>query len=685
MTEAQIQLQNALLTTFLANLAFLSEYDNDLYHKIDELSCMIENGTYEEKYALDFIMENGDFDIYDITNDKYLYNKNPQKFNNKAVSQINFDTKGSFSIIEPLYISNNNFLESPELFKDNIFLEKGFLQKKDLDEFRKILKEDFSNYKHKKLKNIDKFIFIGTLLGRHIPLIIKKTNAKNFMVCEQNLEIFRLSLFVIDYSILARDGRTVVFSIMDKIYEFSHKGSNFLRNDYHQNHVIKYFTTDFNVSKYFDQIMDAIVSEQTEGFNYYMMLDNVAKLALSRIDKYKVIQRELVKEADLYLKNKPVLYIGAGPSLNENLDWILKNKDKFIIVSMGASCKRLLSKGIIPDIVGTVDPQYKVLNEIHFSDEIIEKLKNTIILASMNTDQRILDKFNQNNLFLYEVIFTINHKSKVENGYSIGEILGTILINLGVNNIYLIGIDLAINQETGETHISGYETSNTFNLKNIKSSIEKDAFSTRQDLVKVKGNFIDEVYTSRLFNTSLNTFSLSCETLKDESQKIYNLSKNGAYIDSTEPLDIDTFDVEKFDSIEESEKSSEIKNDFIYLSKNYLTNEVIKELQIERDYLFDIKMNFLEKNKEYASLDEFTNDYLILEKKLLVPEIKTTFTTSIFSFYLRAVMPYIYYCLNDKALKKENEKLNKISKELKKQLLEISNKYLGYLDLVLKK
>ncbi|WP_206731603.1 hypothetical protein, partial [Arcobacter aquimarinus] len=121
MTEAQIQLQNALLTTFLANLAFLSEYDNDLYHKIDELSCMIENGTYEEKYALDFIMENGDFDIYDITNDKYLYNKNPQKFNNKAVSQINFDTKGSFSIIEPLYISNNNFLESPELFKDNIF------------------------------------------------------------------------------------------------------------------------------------------------------------------------------------------------------------------------------------------------------------------------------------------------------------------------------------------------------------------------------------------------------------------------------------------------------------------------------------------------------------------------------------------------------------------------------------
>ena len=127
-------------------------------------------------------------------------------------------------------------------------------------------------------------------------------------------------------------------------------------------------TDNDQISEYFDQIMDSIVSEQTEGFNYYMMLDNVANLALSRINNYKVIQRELVEQNKLYIKEKPVLYIGAGPSLNENLDWILKNRDKFIIVSMGASCKRLLSKGIIPDIVGTVDPQYKVLNEIHFYD-----------------------------------------------------------------------------------------------------------------------------------------------------------------------------------------------------------------------------------------------------------------------------------------------------------------------------
>ena len=683
MTESQTQLQNALTTTFLANLAFLSEYDNELYHRIDELSRMIENGTYKEKYALEFIMENGDFDIYDIVNDKYLYDKQINKFNNKAVSQINFDTKGSFSIIESLYVSDKEFLDNKKIFENNLFLEKAFLQKQDLNEYREVLKEDLSNYRNKKIKNIDKFIFIGTLLGRHIPRILKKTNAKNFLVCERNLEIFRLSLFVIDYSVLARDDKTVVFSIMDEKFKFNVKGSSFLRNNYHQNSVIKYFTTDFNISEYFDEIMDSVVSEQTEGFNYYMMLDNVARLTLSRINKYKVIQRELVKKHKLSIQNKPVLYIGAGPSLSDNIDWISENKDKFIIVTMGAACKKLISNGIIPDIVGTLDPQFQILNDLQFPDEIVEKLKNSIILASINTDQRILDKFNQELLFLYEVLSPINHKSKTENGYSIGEILGTILITLRIENIYLIGLDLALNQENGETHISGYETSKKFDFEEIKSSLQKDGFSIRGDLVKVKGNFQEEVYTTRLFNMSLNTFSLSCKLLKQEEHKIYNLSKNGAYIEDTSFLNIDTFSLKEFNVLDKSIIVKDLRNDFLLLSKDYLTKEVLENLQIEKNYLLQIKKDFIDINIEYKSLDEFIKDFLKLEKKLLIPDIKTVFTSFIFSFYFRSILPYVYYCLNDKNLKNESKKINEVKNIMKMQVSKLIDRYICYLNLVL--
>ena len=73
----------------------------------------------------------------------------------------------------------------------------------------------------KKLKEIPKFIFLGTLLGRHIPHIAEKVDAEIYLVLERNLEIFRLSLFTVDYTILAKKG--VVFSVMDNYIEEENK------------------------------------------------------------------------------------------------------------------------------------------------------------------------------------------------------------------------------------------------------------------------------------------------------------------------------------------------------------------------------------------------------------------------------------------------------------------------------
>ena len=76
----------------------------------------------------------------------------------------------------------------------------------DIQEYTDITKEYFDNQNKRSLKKIDKFIFLGTLLGRHIPKIAKKVNAKAYLILEKNLEIFRLSLFTVDYTVLARNG-----------------------------------------------------------------------------------------------------------------------------------------------------------------------------------------------------------------------------------------------------------------------------------------------------------------------------------------------------------------------------------------------------------------------------------------------------------------------------------------------
>ena len=116
MTEAQIQLQNALTTTFLANLVFLSEYDNELYHRVDELSRLIEQGKYKEKYALEFIMKSGDFNIFDIINNEYVYDKAHINNIDKAISKVNFDTLGSFSILETKFFTKGGFQDDGNIF-----------------------------------------------------------------------------------------------------------------------------------------------------------------------------------------------------------------------------------------------------------------------------------------------------------------------------------------------------------------------------------------------------------------------------------------------------------------------------------------------------------------------------------------------------------------------------------------
>ena len=89
---------------------------------------------------------------------------------------------------------------------------------------------------------------MGTLLGRHIPRIAQKVDAKMYLVLERNLEIFRLSLFTVDYTLLAKKG--VVFSVMDNYLEEENRIMKFLNTSVFDNYILKLTTTGINIDKY---------------------------------------------------------------------------------------------------------------------------------------------------------------------------------------------------------------------------------------------------------------------------------------------------------------------------------------------------------------------------------------------------------------------------------------------------
>ena len=680
MTEAQIQLQNALTTTFLANLVFLSEYDKDLYHRVDELSRIIENGTYKERYALEFNMQDGDFDIYDIVNDKYLYNKSPKKFNDNLVRKSE-QYEGNYILNLPEHFSpihkNVSIIDKTNRFDFEHMPQFNTLSVNNAWEYVNAI-GDYINNKKKRLKTIKKFIFLGTLLGRHIPRIAKKVNANMYLVLEKNLEIFRLSLFTVDYTVLAE--KYVVFSIMDNVIDTETKISGFLKKNYLENYLIKFSTTKINIEEYIDNILNGLHILNPVAYDYNRMLYVHFNRSTKYIkDRYKFLLFNKTKKSLNLLKNIPVLYIAAGPSLDDNIEWIKKNHNNFFIVTIGAAYKKLLLNNIHIDVISTLDQDFKALNEKQFDDESVEKIsKNTIIFASNMTNENILKKFNRNNLFLYEVFSKLHKENIVFQGFSVGEITLNILLDLNIKELYLVGLDLALNQETGESHAKDSNSATT--KLNLDAEINRDTYSARESLIKVKGNHKEYVYTTPMFFSSIKSLEEKVK-IKSEDVVIYNLSTNGAFFNGVIPAkqeDINFNELKKikfgydlflkelnyYSSTEISLKSKEIlKNEIEFIEKNII--EIIDKI----------------KNKKYNNFEELLVDEYSILTTLDIN--KYDFLYQILVNYFQISAPYLLYHFNDIKIKDESKKVKKIQEISIRQIISIIEDYLVCLKRVI--
>lgn len=665
MTEAQIQLQNALTTTFLANLAFLSEYDNELYHRVDELSRLIEQGNYKERYFLEFVMENGDFDIYDIINDNYLYDKKPKKINDELVRKIEFDEKNSIYFIEENFsIKRKLDINIDSRFKGQNIKEFSNFTQNDMFEYSIILNE-FLDKKRKRLKKIDKFIFLGTLLGRHIPRIAKKIDAKMYLVLERNLEIFRLSLFTVDYTILAEKG--VIFSVMDDFLKEEEKIRKFIKISLLENYMIKFSTTGINIDKYIDNInANLVIVNNASQYDYNRFLYVYVNRVTNYLKKnYKFLSMKDLKKNFDFFNNIPVLYIAAGPSLDENLLWIKENQNKFFIVTIGAAYKKLIKNDIKIDMITTLDEQEKLI-ELQFDDESISKLsKNTIVLASTITSEKVLEKFDSSNLFLFEVFSPFYKDNEIMEGFSVGEITVGILLKLNIKEIYLIGLDLALDQNTGLTHAT--ESSSSINKYDLNHDQNKEVFSVRKGLIKIKGNHRSEVSTISAFYNSIKAME-EILSKEDRNTKIYNLSLHGAYFENTIPLNLKDINIKSFKEL--NYNYSNLINLFNKFSKKTLDKN--SKLDLEKDleelnkiinYLIDMKINLFD--EFYESLIKLYSSINVNNKIVLI----------ILKNYFMILLPYLSYCFNDIKMKDESKKIEKIRKVFINQISSLLNDY----------
>ena len=660
------------------NLIFLSEYDNELFTRIQSLSKAIELEQYKERYFLEFIESDLEFDIFDSATNSYIYNKQPKRWNTRAVNQINFDASNIISLLT-LDEYTKNITDLTHFKNPNIFDISNLQTNIDIRQIVEIIPTNTSN-KHKRFKHINKFIFFGTLLGRHIPKIIDKLNTVNHLVCENNLEIFRLSLFVCDYSILARNGKSVVFSIMENQTNYANKINMFYYNHLIDANFFKYHSTNYSVDGYVENFITHITALDPFLFNYRANLNTIISRISSNSKSYLTINFSKIKLHHFIFEDKPILYLGAGPSLGKNINWVIANQDKFIVVAMGASLKRLAMHDITPDIIVSIDPTKEpIMKQFNIDNKYY---KNSIKIVSANTDSDILRKIDNNNSYLFEVLREILENNKPFSGHSVGETALKVLLSLNIKDIYLLGMDLALDQETGSTHDTSHaEANNKFELTDEflkKNSIaNKKTFSLRGDTIVVQGNMKENVVTTRIFEISRKSAEEAAIS-KKPFQKIYNLSTEGAFIDGTIPEDINSIKITS-SVLDKQTVLIELQNQLNQISSSFEDYAKSNNLKSNIEGAKNL-IEYLEARPYPDSIvdfEQFGKDFVKHFSDICGVQ---NILYEILILHYFTIFRYLQFYFNDKSCKISDEQIKQLSYVWIEQLKGIIEQYLAHLN-----
>jgi len=233
--EEKNSIEEQAQATFLKNMAFFQANHPDVFKKLTAFETAISKEYYTPKYELEY-RDEGYFDVQEIATGRWLYEVVDSKtYAKMAADDISYKkTENLFETFKHLELSEETI--------------KKFYQEEDITSSTLSTTISIIDYWNKNfsspsfsMKKLYKFIFIGTGLGTHLISIHEKIQSNVYFIIEDDLELFYLSLFVTDYSLLTNNNAILIFSIFNDDKEFFYKTKQFLHEMFMYNHYLKFF------------------------------------------------------------------------------------------------------------------------------------------------------------------------------------------------------------------------------------------------------------------------------------------------------------------------------------------------------------------------------------------------------------------------------------------------------------
>lgn len=652
-------IEDLAVANYQINMEYFKVDHGKLYNKLIALDTLLGDGRYPQQYDLQY--NHGYFDVIELSSNTFLYNQNSEVFSNKLASQINF--KKNDQIINCSYSLNFTQKALEKLQKKNALTT--YATTAPIMHYHD---SNVDNSMH--LKEIHKFIFLGLGLGLHLSKIIKKTNATHILIVEDNLELFRLSLFTCNYKELL-ENRLGFFCIAQNSVEFADAFQTFYSKSFIRNYSLKFSLFSSLYEKKIKQIQTFLVSRTETSYPVeYLLYKNLS--VLSKLKKEFKFLELTKKDKESFFKTKPMIIVGAGPSLHSNIEWLKENADKFILVTVFAALKTLYKANIMPNIVVQIDEKVTEAVNLINSFDNFDFLANSIFVFSASVPDILFDTFPKEKIYLIEDRTKYKLANTRLESASVGETAYAISLIFNTTKIYLLGLDFALSED-GTTHSKDHHGATSLDISNVDEI--QTSVSISQTVLHIKGNFLDSVSTTPLLSSSIPVLNRYTKNLKSDLQTVYNLS-NGAYLEQTIPLKITDFKIKS--KIDKKGIACELTKLFDTYSLKELSGEETQALnkkwmQIKE---FHLIIDIFEQNTS-SNKDIFLQNYSLMMQSILnsfESELK-----EILTIYFLAIAPYVIDLFNTKELsspKKHTKKMKSIIVTQLKRLMELYEKEL---------
>ncbi len=375
-------------------------------------------------------------------------------------------------------------------------------------------------------------LIAGIGLGYHIDRLIDETGCAVVFFLEPDVDMLSHSLDVFDWAGLtarmaARGGQVFIATEPDPALLANQVRNQMRLCNFPASDGTLCFTHDH------DELMKSALTNFARDVRFMsftgffldesLMLKNTYRNL--KCNGIKLFERQKVANI-----GRPTFLVGSGPSLDDGVDFLKKNRDNIIVVSNGTALRPLLVNGIEPDFHVEIENIYVYSGIQELSRNY--DLSNICLVAPTTVDPYIIDAFRRIIFFFRDstnpfplfsaspdTVLRAPEPTVVNAGLAF-------LIDSGFTNIHFIGIDLGI-KDGGQHHSKDHH--------HYSEDVILEDY--RKYPIAVPANFDGQAMTSIDLLAAGGALSDAARACRGE-QRFYNCS-DGARIDGAAAKRID--------------------------------------------------------------------------------------------------------------------------------------------------